>query len=309
VKAITYQQYGSVEVMQLSEVPMPKIQADELLVKIQAASVNPVDWKIRNGEMKIMTGKNFPKGMGFDFAGMVEEVGGSVSGFKKGDAVFGWIPYKMANAFGEYAVVKANLTVNKPANISFQEAACLPMAGVAALKALTGKGALQQGQEVLINGCTGGVGLLAVQIAKAYNAKVTGTCSPGALEVAKNIGVDTVIDFTKQNILDYGKHFDIILDTSGKLPYAKAKAILTASGKFLDLNFTPLGMLKSLISSQYKAIITSVRKQDLEQLAKFATDGNIKPYIGKTFALAEAIEAIKSLEQGGKVTGKAVLSI
>jgi NADPH:quinone reductase-like Zn-dependent oxidoreductase len=309
MKAIIYQQYGSVEVMQLSELPVPKIQADELRVKIQAASVNPVDWKIRNGEMKIMTGKNFPKGMGCDFAGTVEEVGGGVSGFNKGDAVFGWIPYKMANAFGEYAVVKGILTVKKPANISFQKAACLPMSGVAALQALTGKGALQQGQEILINGCTGGVGLFAVQIAKVYNVKVTGTCSPGAIEVAKNIGVDTVLDFTKQNILDCGKQFDIILDTSGKLPYAKAKSILTPQGKFLDLNFTPLGMLKSLISSQYKAIMTSVRKQDLEQLAKFATDGKIKPYIGKTFALTEAIEVIKSLEQGGKVTGKAVLSI
>jgi NADPH:quinone reductase-like Zn-dependent oxidoreductase len=309
MKAIIYQQYGSVDVMQLSEVPMPKIQADELLVKIQAASVNPVDWKIRNGEMKIMTGKNFPKGIGCDFAGTVEEVGGSVIGFQKGDAVFGWIPYKMADAFGEYAVVKADLTVKKPANLSFQEAACLPMAGIAALQALTAKGNIRQGQEVLINGCTGGVGLFAVQIAKAYNAKVTGTCSPGAMDIAKKISVDTVIDFTKQNILDYGKQFDIILDTSGKLLYAKAKSILTPQGKFLDLNFTPLGMLKSLISSQYKVIMTSVRKQDLEQLAKFATDGRIKPYIGKTFALAEAIEAIKSLEQGGKVTGKAVLSI
>jgi NADPH:quinone reductase-like Zn-dependent oxidoreductase len=307
MKAIRYQQYGSGDVMQLSDVPMPKIQADELLVKIQAASVNPVDWKIRNGEMKIMTGKNFPRGMGCDFAGIIEEVGGSASGFQKGDAVFGWIPYKQADAFGEYAVVKAALTVKKPEKVSFQEAACLPMAGVAALQALTTKGKLQQGQEVLINGCTGGVGLFAAQIVKAYRANVTGTCSTGAIELAKKIGVDTIIDFTKQNILEAGKRFDIILDTSGKLPYAQAKTILTASGKFLDLNFTPLGMLKSLFSAQYKIVVTSVRKQDLEQLAKLSAEGQIKPHIGKTFTLAEAIDGVKSLEHGGKVMGKAVL--
>ena len=309
MKAITYERYGAADVMELKDLTLPQAKGGELLVKIHAASVNPVDWMIRNGLMMIMTGKKFPRGMGVDLAGVVEAVGSDVSSLAPGDEVMGWCPYKTANSFAEYAVVSEKTVVKKPTGTSFAQAACFPMAGATAYKALVLKAKLASGERVLVNGCTGGVGLFALQVAKAQGAIVTGTCSTKNVELAKQFGADEVIDYRNTNILEHDGRFDVILDASAKLQYKAASGVLASGGRFLDLTTTPIGMIKSLFSSQYFAIATSVDASDLETLVQMAEQGTLKAHITKQFSIAEALEALGEMEERRGIIGKAVMTM
>lgn len=308
MKKITYNQYGTNDVLNLSNIKESEPIDNELLIEIKAASINPIDWKLRQGEMKIMSGKNFPKGIGCDFSGIVKKIGSNVTEFKKGDTVFGWMPYKEAGSFAETIIAKESLLVKKPTNINFKEAACLPMTGATALTALKEKGNIKKGYEILINGCTGGVGHMATQIVKNFGAKITGVCSGDNIEVAKKLGVDNVVDYKKQSIYSLDKKFDIIFDTVGNLSYKKSKTLLKPNGKFLDLNpKNLLDILYGLISSKYKVIMTNVKKGHLIELAKLTKTEKIKPIIGKIVNLDEAIKAISSLEKGEKILGKTII--
>jgi NADPH:quinone reductase-like Zn-dependent oxidoreductase len=314
MKKLIYKQYGGQAVMNWTETATPTLQCDEILVKIISVSLNPVDWKIRNGDMKIVTGKKFPKGMGCDFAGIIEETGQCKTDLKKGDEVFGWIPYKYANSIGEFAVAKENLTIKKPSNLSFTDVSCLPMSGVTALKALTTYAEIKIGDEVLINGCTGGVGIFAVQIAKSFGAIVTGTCNSASIETAQKIGVDKILDYSVHDVLRQNKKFSVIFDTAGKLKFSQSKQIMTDKSWFLNLNATPLALIASLFTNIFtnkkqKIIMMSVNKQDLENISKFATDKKIVPIIGKRYDISDALIAMKNFENGEKVIGKTVLSI
>lgn len=210
MRAIIYNSYGKQENFHWTEKPIPTAKENEILVKVKASSINPVDWKIRKGEMKLFMNKKFPKGLGVDFAGTVENIGNGITKFKKGDDVFGWLPYNMAGSVAEYVIATENLTVKKPKNISYAEAATLPMACIATMVALIDNGKVMPGMKVLINGCTGGVGQFAVMIAKLRGAKVTGTCNTSSVETAKKIGVDVVVDYSKIDILKSTAMFDVI---------------------------------------------------------------------------------------------------
>jgi NADPH:quinone reductase-like Zn-dependent oxidoreductase len=312
MKAIIYNSYGNQEKYQWTEASIPTANENQLLVKVKASSINPVDWKIRKGEMKLFMNKKFPKGLGVDFAGTVENIGNGVTKFKKGDEVFGWLPYNMAGSAGEYVLATEELTAIKPSNISFAEAATLPMACIASIVALIDNGKVKPGMKVLINGCTGGVGQFGVMIAKIKSAKVTGTCNASSVDTAKKIGVDMVMDYTKTDILKSTTKFDVIFDTVGNLNLSDCKAIMSQNSIFLELNPTPMnlffGSIKNLFSNKkIKSIISKATNEQLLQMAKWASEGKLKPVIGKQYAFEDALEAYINLENGEKNLGKTVI--
>lgn len=317
MQKITYSSYGSHHLTQLSNLDTLKIQfPDDVLIHVKAASLNPVDWKIRTGEMKLLTGSKFPRGMGCDFAGVVESVGTSASKFKVGDRVFGFLPFKNSGSFAEQVIAKESLLGKIPDHLSFDEASCLPMAGSAALTALTKKSSIKSGDRVFIAGCTGGVGHLAVQIAKSFGAIVAGSCHPEDFTTAKTIGVDEVYDYSHLNPKDI-ETCEIIFDTSGRMRRNEVICLLpkgllpmTVSGKFIDLNPKPTAILKSLVSTVHKVVITKVTSDLIIQIEKLVFDKKLKPMIGHTFKLNQAVDIIDQFEKGKiKTKGKIVFSV
>ncbi|MFZ4796949.1 MAG: NAD(P)-dependent alcohol dehydrogenase [Bacteroidia bacterium] len=312
MNAINYNQYGGQENWYWADLPIPVATENQLLVKVKAISINPIDWKIRKGEMKMFMNKKFPKGLGVDFSGIVEGIGSEKSNFKKGDEVFGWLPYDMAGSVADYVITDETLTAKKPSNISFAEAATLPMACFAVITALVDNGKIKKGMNVLVNGATGGVGQFGVMIAKNFSANVTGTCSTSSIDIAKQLGVDNIIDFTKTNVLDINQKFDIIFDTAGNLNFAKSKKIMTKNGIFLELNVTLgnlfFGAIKNMFScKKVKSIIAKATPEKLITIAKIAEQGNLKPIIGKQYNFSDALEVYKSMENGEKNIGKTVI--
>lgn len=312
MKAIQYDRYGGQENMYWAEIETPNPANKQLLIKVKAVSINPVDWKIRKGEMKMFINKKFPKGLGCDFSGVVTAIGSDVTRFKNGDEVFGWLPYDMAGSVAEFALVDETLTAIKPVNLSFAEAASLPMACFAAMTALVDHGKIKKDMHVLINGCTGGVGQFGVMIAKNFSAIVTGTCSPTAINAAKQLGVDTIIDFTKSNVLDGTQKFDIIFDTAGNLKYSECKKIMKDNSIFLELNPNLgnlfFGGIKNIFTNKkVKSIIAKASPEKLEIIAKRAIQGSFKPIIGKEYEMKDALEVYIKMENGEKNIGKTVI--
>lgn len=215
MKAVIIRRYGAAEVLQYEDVEQPKIEPTQLLVKVRASSVNPIDWKIRQGMLSLITGSKFPKILGFDVAGEVVAIGSGVTRFKPGDAVYGSTSFP-GGGYAEFAAVPENLVVLKPTNLSYEEAAAVPLAALTALQALRDQGNIQTGQTVLINGAAGGVGSFAVQIAKALGTVVTGVSSTKNLDLVKSLLADRVIDYTQQDFTQDTAQYDIIFDAVGK---------------------------------------------------------------------------------------------
>lgn len=312
MKSIKFDSYGGQEKMYWIDEAIPSPKEKQILVKVKAVSINPIDWKVRNGEMKLFIDKKFPKGLGSDFSGIVESIGSNESKFKKGDEVFGWLSYQMAGSVAEYCIADENMTAFKPANMSFVEASTLPMACFATMTALIDNGKIKKGDSVLINGCTGGVGQFAVMIAKNFSATVTGTCSTNSIETAKQLGVDNIIDFTKLNVLQGSRKFDIIFDTAGNLKFSQSKEIMNDKSIFLELNPNPInlifGGIKNIFSSKkVKSIIAKASPEKLDVIAIRASQGNLKPIIGKQYEFNDALTAYKNMENGEKNIGKTVI--
>jgi NADPH:quinone reductase-like Zn-dependent oxidoreductase len=307
MKAIAYFQYGGPEVMHLADLPRPFVRRGYAVVKITAASINPVDWKLRSGMMRLMMGKKFPRIMGADLAGVIHAMDGE-SDLKPGDQVYGFAPpTQPPGSLAEFCLVPLNRLARLPKNLGLNEAAALPCVGVTAYTSLIVKGRLRPGQRVLINGCTGGIGHLAVQIAKAHGAHVTGTCRTSTIPFAQSLGVDDVIDYTKQDILQTSQRFDLIVETSSSLSFRKAKAIMATRSSFLDPDLYLQNTLLGLGGKRYYPIIADVRRPALEQLTKMVESGALKPVAGLTVTLADAISAITEIERGKSVNGKAVV--
>jgi NADPH:quinone reductase-like Zn-dependent oxidoreductase len=312
MKRLLYNSYGNTSTLTWESLEIPTLKADEILVKVLAVSINPVDIKIKNGDMKIMTGSKFPRGIGCDFSGIISKVGSDVSNLSINDEVFGWIPYKDSCSLGDYVVINSNLAVKKPSNISFSEAACLPMAGGTALFSLTEKCKLSSGTEILINGCTGGVGIFAVQLAKYFGANVTGTCSSANIEFAENLGVNLAVEYTKDSVFRLEKKFDVIFDIAGSLKFEEASNLLVNTGKILNINGSPIELLHSKFrnafsSKKEEVFYMTVTKDLMLQLSKLSSDGVIKPYIGLESPIDDAINIINHFTKGTKVLGKTVL--
>ena len=263
MKAIVYRCYGSPEVLKLEEIAKPSEADDRMIVKVRAASVNPLDWHYMRGEpyfMRAMAGMGKPESihMGVDFAGTVESVGKNVTRFKPGDEVFGG----RTGAFGEYVSVaeKGSLAM-KPTNMTFEQAAAVPIAAITALQALRDKGNLQAGQSVLINGASGGVGTFAVQIAKVYGAKVTGVCSTRNLSLVRSIGADEVIDYTHEDFTQASQRYDLIIDTVGTHSLSDYRRVLKPDGALVIVGSTDkgrwLGPMSGLIDAKlYSAFVS-----------------------------------------------------
>jgi NADPH:quinone reductase-like Zn-dependent oxidoreductase len=304
-KRIQYHSYGGPELMHLEDFELGSPGRGEVLVRVLAAAANPMDWKIRNGDAKLITGRRFPRGLGHDFAGVVDGVGEGVTRFQAGDAVLGAMSMKAAGAFAELVLADEKQIVAKPAGISFEQAAALPTVGVTAVQALVDKGSLEAGQSIFIAGCLGGVGRAAAQIALMHGAYVSGSCRASSKAEATALRIDPVVDF------DFGANtlkgrFDLVFDTAGTLPIKTARALLKPGGRIVDINGSPAKMVRSALSRRFQVLIAKYRRGDLEEVARAAGEGELDIPVARAVPLTEAIEALTALERqrtpkGGKL--------
>jgi NADPH:quinone reductase-like Zn-dependent oxidoreductase len=324
MKAIVYCDYGLAN-LKLEEIAKPVPNDDQVLVKVRAASVNPYDWHFIEGTPKIMrlgVGLRKPTDtrLGVDYAGTVEAVGKDVTQFKPGDEVFGG----RGGAFAEYVCPRAVRAIAiKPANITFEQAASVNIAGITALQALRDSGKVQPGQKVLINGASGGVGTFAVQIAKTFGADVTGVCSTRNVDLVRSLGADRVIDYTKEDFAKSGQRYDAILDNVPNHSLSDCRGILTPQGKYVMIGaggpndsrwVGPFGrvihalVLSPFISQQMGMMMADTSQKDLTILADLMQSGKVKPVIDRTYKLSEVPEAIRYLEEG-HARGKVVITL
>jgi NADPH:quinone reductase-like Zn-dependent oxidoreductase len=309
MKRIQYHRYGGPEEMVLETYELPAPGSDEIVVRVKASSVNPVDWKIRQGAMKFMTGRRLPRAMGTDFSGVVESVGADVTRCRAGDEVFGTVPLKPSGAFAEKLITKEKLIVKKPASISHEEAATLPTAGMTAWCALVQRGRLKMGQAVFVNGAYGGVGQAAVHIAQAMGAFVTGRVGPGALADARAIGIDSVLDYTQEIPASLQREFDIVFDCNGSLSPAEGDMLIRRGGVVIDINPTAYKFVRSLYSLRHRFVFSNQGTDVLQTIADMARSGKLRISIGRTVKLDEAIALIGDLEAGRRAKGKAVIAM
>ena len=324
MKAITYCDYGLAN-LKLEEIAKPVPTDDQILVKVRAASVNPYDWHFIEGTPKIMRlgiGLRKPKDtrLGVDFAGTVEAVGKNVTQFKTGDDVFGG----RGGAFAEYVCRRAEGAVAlKPANITFEQAASVNIAGITALQAIRDKGKVQPGQKVLINGASGGVGTFAVQIAKSFGADVTGVCSTRNVDLVRSLGADHVIDYTKEDFAKGAERYDVILDNVPNHSLSECRHILSPKGKYVMIGgggpndspwIGPFGrvihalVLSPFVSQEMGMMMADANQKDLTVLADMMQSGKVKPVIDRTYKLSEVPAAIAYLEEG-HARGKVVITL
>jgi NADPH:quinone reductase-like Zn-dependent oxidoreductase len=326
IKVYSYHEYGSPDVLRLEEIEKPVPTDDQVLVRVRAASVNPLDWHYMEGTPYIVRLLDFgllkPKvtRLGVDMAGQVEAVGKNVTAFKPGDEVFG----QRFGAFGEYVCVKADRAlVVKPAGVTFEQAAALPVAAITALQGLRDKGKVQPGQKVLINGASGGVGTFAVQLAKTMGAEVTGVCSGRNVELVRSLGADHVIDYTKEDYTKNGQRYDVMLDNVANHSFSENIGVLNPQGKYVmiggggpgDQGFIgPLilpikaALLRRFVTQEVGFMLADVTKDDLTYLANLVQTGKLKVVIDKTYPLSQLPDAMRYLETG-RARGKVVITV
>ena len=321
MKAAVYVRYGPPDVVQIADVEKPVPKDGEVLIKVRAASLNPLDWHFLRGTpyaVRLIAGLRKPKvrGLGVDVAGQVEAVGNKVSQFRPGDDVFG----SCKKAFAEYVCASESNLVVKPGNVTFEQAASVPVAAYTALQGLRDKGHIQPGQKVLINGAAGGVGTFAVQIAKSFGANVTGVCSTRNLDMVRSIGSDQVIDYTHEDFTKSARRYDVLLDCVGNHSLLASRRILNPKGIYVGAGGTtdnwmirPLvrafvSLLFSLFGSQkLLMILAKPNKQDLNFMREQMESGKITPVIDRRYKLSEIAEAIRYLEKG-HARGKVVIT-
>jgi NADPH:quinone reductase-like Zn-dependent oxidoreductase len=322
MKAAIYTSYGPPDVVHIADVEKPSPKDDEVLIKVRAASVNPLDWRLMKGEPRLLRIMprllKMPIGRpGVDVAGEIEAVGKKVTQFKPGDAVFG----ACRAAIAEYACARESGIAMKPANVTFAQTASVNVAGLTAVQGLRDHGKIQPGSKVLINGAAGGVGTFAVQLAKVFGAHVTGVCSTRNIEMVKSIGADAVIDYTQNDFTTSNRRYDLILDCVGNHSFSECRRVLSPKGRYIGIgaphDMSVIGLLAlmikplvlSLFASQ-KAVmfIAKVNAADLALLAELIATGKLVPVIDKSYSLSEAAEAIRHVEEG-HARGKVVITV
>ena len=327
MKAIRFHSYGPPEVLELQEVDMPVVGDDDVLVRVRAASVNPLDWHFMRGEpymVRMLAGLSRPKAsarrLGADMAGSVEAVGKNVTDFQPGDEVFGGLDER--GTLAEYVSLRQDgALLKKPASLTFEQAASVPVAAFTALQALRDKGRLQAGQRVLINGASGGVGTFAVQIAKAFGAEVTGVCSTHNVATAAAIGADRVIDYTREDFTHTDRRYDLLVDIAGSKTLSQTRRLLGKKGALVAVGGPNKGRLigplsRSLrmalmspaVSQRMVFFLAKQNKEDLAVLGELIDAGKVTPVIDRTYPLSEAAEAMRYLEQG-HAKGKVVVTM
>ncbi|PBJ03471.1 Quinone oxidoreductase 1 [Pseudomonas ogarae] len=309
MKRIQYQNYGGPDVMKLESFTLASPGPREVAVKVRFAAINPIDWKLRSGQMKIVTGRSFPRAMGMDFSGSVIAVGSDVTRFKVGDAVFGLARFKESGALAEAVVTQESLLSGKPDDVSFEQAACLGTPGMTAWNGLRDKARLSAGQHVFINGCSGAVGEACVQIARMIGAKVSGSCSEQTLERARRLGVDTVYDYQKTDLSHLPERFDVVYDTAATMPLSLGFSLLRKGGVLLDLNPSPGKFIRALFDKRLKPVICTPRPDVLDTLAQAAQNGSFRLPVAEVVPLGDAIQLIAAIEGGRKLRGKALVAM
>jgi NADPH:quinone reductase-like Zn-dependent oxidoreductase len=326
MKAVVYEDFGSPDVLKFADIEKPVPGDDEVLIKVRAASLNPLDWKLMKGGpfiLRLLLGLGKPrlKRPGVDVAGEVDAVGRNVTELKRGDAVFG----ACTGAFAEYAVSKSarglkSVLVVKPDNLTYEQAASAPVAALTALQGLRDKARIQPGHRVLVNGAAGGVGTFAVQIAKSFGATVTGVCSTGNVDMVRSLGADRVVDYTQQDCLGSGQRYDAVLDCVGNHSFTEWRRVLNPTGVLVgigappDLSMTGLlagvigELAQSMFVSQRLAIFMArINQKDLTTIGGLMADGKVTPVIHRIYRLSDAREAFRYAE-AGHARGKVILT-
>ena len=325
MKAIVQDRYGGPEVLEFREIDQPAPTDNQVLVQVQAAGVHRGDWHVMTGlpymiRLAVPTlGLRKPKVpvLGMDIAGRVESVGAQVTRFQPGDEVFGWTD----GSFAECAIAPADHLAAKPAGLSFEEAAVVPISGLAALQAVRDVGEVQAGQQVLVIGAAGAVGWFAVQIAKAFGAHVTGVASTSQLELVGSIGADEVIDYTRTDVTDGARQWDVIVDTGGRRTLAQLRRALTPTGTLVIVGGEGGGrwlggflrnlrapLLSRFIGQRLRMLSSKPNQEDLQVLRELIEAGKLRPLVGRTYPLGEVPEAMRALE-AGKIRGKIVITV
>jgi len=327
MKAIRYYRYGPPDVLELRDIGRPAVGDDEVLVRVRAASVNPLDWHFMRGTpylVRAIAGLSRPKAsatrLGADMAGSVEAVGKNVTEFRPGDEVFGGLEDR--GTLAEYISIRQDaVLLKKPANITFEQAASVPVAGCTAVQALRDKGRVRPGQKVLVNGASGGVGTFTVQLAKAFGAEVTGVCSTKNVEIVASIGADQVIDYTQEDFTRAGRRYDLLVDIAGNRTLAETRRVLVPTGVLVAVGgpnkgrwLEPLGrsvgmvLLSPAVSQRMTFFLAHLNRADLAVLRELLEAGKVRPVIDRTYPLGECAEAIGYLEQGHAV-GKVAITV
>ncbi|MDZ4765927.1 MAG: NAD(P)-dependent alcohol dehydrogenase [Chloroflexota bacterium] len=323
MKAIVYTEYGSADVLHLTEVAKPIPKDNEVLVKVRATSLNAAELHIVSGNpflVRLMIGgltkpkKTIP---GADFAGRIEAVGSSVKQFKPGDEVFGDLSECGWGAYAEYVAVPETALVLKPTNLTFESAAAIPLAGNTALQGLRDKGNIQSGQKVLINGASGGVGTFAVQIAKAFGAEVTAVCSTKKVDRVRSIGADHVIDYKQQDVTRNGQRYDLILDVASYRSFFDYKRILSPKGVYVLAGGSTARIFQAMLqgplvsmtgSEKFGSLMAKPNVEDLTFIKTLVEAGKVIPVIDRCYPLSEMAEAFRYLE-AGNAQGKVVVTV
>jgi NADPH:quinone reductase-like Zn-dependent oxidoreductase len=323
MKAIVQDRYGSADVLEFKDIEEPVVGDDDVLIRVHAAGCGPDVWHLMTGMpymARLAIGLRTPKlpVLGWDVAGTVEAVGSNVTGIQPGDEVMG----TTKGSFAELAIAKADDLVPKPAGLSFEEAGALPISGITALRAIRDEGHVQPGQTVLVIGAAGGVGSLAVQIAKAYDAKVTAVSSTSKEDLVRSFGADDVIDYTREDFTDGSRRWDVIIDTAGRRPLSQLRRALAPKGTLVIVGGDGggrwtggffRGMLRAPVVSLFtgqrlRGLATKVKREDLIALTELIAAGTLRPVIDRTYPLIEAPDAIRYLEEGHS-RGKIVITI
>ena len=320
MKAVVHNVYGSPDVLEIQEIDKPNVTDDGVLVRVRAASINPVDWYGVTGKpyvARIQGGLRKPKSnrLGVDFAGTVEAVGKDITQFRAGDEVFG----ARSGALAEYVCVR-DAVVLKPANLTFEQAASVAVAALTALQGLRDKGQIQPGQKVLINGASGGVGTFAVQIAKALGAEVTGVCSTRNVDLVRSLGADHVIDYTKEDFTLGDRRYDLMLDNAGSRSWSETKRVLNPKATLVIVGAPKgsgfIGPLSHIVKVRLAAIrssrnvmffIAKLNRADMMVMREFLESGKVVPVVDKRYEMSEIAAAFRYLGEG-HAQGKVVLT-
>jgi NADPH:quinone reductase-like Zn-dependent oxidoreductase len=325
MKAAVYRRYGPPDVVQIEDIQKPVPKDNEVLIKVRAASLNPLDWHIVRGKpyvMRMMGGPFRPKAtrLGVDVAGQVEAVGSRITEFKPGDDVFGDVFGTSGGAFAEYVCAPESKLAMKPDQVTFEQAACVPVAAFTALQALRDKGHIQAGRKVLINGAAGGVGTFAVQIAKCLGGDVTGVCSTRNVEMVRSLGADRAIDYTQEDFTKGGQRYDVILDAVGNHSLSAFRRVLNPKGICVSAagpngrwigplaRFIEALLMSPFVSQELVPIVARPNKEDLTILSGLMKAGKVTPVIDRCYRLSEVSEAIRYLE-AGHARGKIVITV
>jgi NADPH:quinone reductase-like Zn-dependent oxidoreductase len=308
MKAVRIHAYGDRSVLQFEDAPKPEIKPDEALVRIVAAAVNPVDWKIRQGHLRTMVPYVFPLTLGWDFSGVIEALGSEVSNFAVGDAVFSRPDIRRDGSYAEYIAVSAVEIARKPKTISHVEAASIPLAGITAWETIVSVGNLAAGQKALIHAASGGVGSLAVQIAKSRGAHVVATTSSANIELVRSLGADQAIDYRNERFADKVKDVDLVVDTIGGDVQASSWSVLRRGGVLVSTVSVPSTERATALGVRSAFVFISPNAPVLDQLAGLIEAGKLRALIGGEFALRNIADA-HALSESGRTVGKIVLYV